>query len=379
MNNLSRRGALMLPLGLAAFTSACVQPPSGTMMPADPSGRADPEMRALLETLARLNPQPIETLSAADARRQPSLADAVKARALELSNTNPMRVIGSQQDMTLNTVPNPLIARLYRPVVNYSGPVPLIVYFHGGGWVIANIDTYDESARALCVESGAMVLSINYRQGPEVRFPGAHDDANVAYAWAVRNAASINADPNKIAIAGESAGGNLAINAAIYARDAGLPAPKVVASIYPVGGVDLNTPSYQQFANAKPLNKPMIEWFVRNYTRSPQDLQDPRMDLIGKADLSRLPPVILVNAEIDPLADDGVRLERKFRAAGTPVIQRTYPGVTHEFFGADPVLTKAKEAQSFVGAEIRRAFDAPALPPAGPVPRGRQPMRRPAM
>ncbi|WP_245214358.1 alpha/beta hydrolase [Pararoseomonas indoligenes] len=336
-------------------------------------------MRALLETLARLNPQPIETLSAADARRQPSLADAVKARALELSNTNPMRVIGSQQDMTLNTVPNPLIARLYRPVVNYSGPVPLIVYFHGGGWVIANIDTYDESARALCVESGAMVLSINYRQGPEVRFPGAHDDANVAYAWAVRNAASINADPNKIAIAGESAGGNLAINAAIYARDAGLPAPKVVASIYPVGGVDLNTPSYQQFANAKPLNKPMIEWFVRNYTRSPQDLQDPRMDLIGKADLSRLPPVILVNAEIDPLADDGVRLERKFRAAGTPVIQRTYPGVTHEFFGADPVLTKAKEAQSFVGAEIRRAFDAPALPPAGPVPRGRQPMRRPAM
>ncbi|WP_338662986.1 alpha/beta hydrolase [Pararoseomonas sp. SCSIO 73927] len=378
MNNLSRRGALMLPLGLTALTAACAQPPAGTTMPADPSGRADPEMRALLETFGRLDPRPIETLSAADARRQPSMADAVRARALELANTNPQRVIGSQQDMTLNTVPNPLIARLYRPIVNYAGPVPLIVYFHGGGWVIADIDTYDAGARALCVESAAMVLSINYRQGPEVRFPGAHDDANVAYAWAVRNAASINADPNKIAIAGESAGGNLALNAAIYARDAGLPAPKAVAAIYPVGGVDLNTASYQQFANAKPLNKPMIEWFVRNYTRGPQDLQDPRLDLIGKADLSRLPPVVIVNAEIDPLADDGVRLERKLRDAGTPVIQRTYPGVTHEFFGADAVLTKAKEAQTFVGAQMRQAFDAPARPAAAPA-RGRRPAPRPAM
>jgi acetyl esterase/lipase len=364
----------MLPLGLTAFTTACVQPSPGMMMPADPSGRADPEQRALLETLARLNPRPIETLSAAEARRQPSYATAVRARALELANNNPQRVIGSQEDITLSTVPAPLMARLYRPIPAHNRPLPLIVYFHGGGWVIADIDTYDASARALCVESEAIVLSVHYRQGPEFRFPTAHDDANVAYVWAARNAASLGADPGRIAIAGESAGGNLALNAAIYARDMRLPMPRAVASIYPVAGVDLNTPSYQQFANAKPLNKAMIEWFVRNYTRGPQDLQDPRLDLIGRADLAGLPPVILVNAEIDPLQSDGARLADKLRGAGVAVNHMVYPGVTHEFFGADAVLTKAKQAQAFVGGELRKAFAAQAAPAAA------RPMRRrPAM
>jgi len=364
----------MLPLGLAAFTAACVQPTPDMSAPADPSGLADPEQRALLETLKKLNPRPIETLTAAEARMQPSYADAVRARALELANSNPQRVIGSQEDITINTSPTPLQARIYRPIPADNRPLPLIVYFHGGGWVIANIDTYDASARALCVEGRALVLAVRYRQGPESRFPTAHDDAAAAYAWAVRNATTLNADPNKIALAGESAGGNLAVTAAIAARDAGLPLPKAIAAIYPVAGTDLNTPSYNQFANAKPLNKPMIEWFVRNYTRGPQDLQDPRLDLIGRANLAGLPPVILVNAQIDPLESDGTRLADKLRTSGVSVNHMVYPGVTHEFFGADAVLTKAREAQRFVGGQLRAAFDAPARPvPA----RGR--VRRPGM
>ncbi|MBP0445774.1 alpha/beta hydrolase [Roseomonas sp. SSH11] len=378
MTSVSRRGALLLPLGLAAFASACAPQDPTMMMPADPSGRADPEQRALLETLQRLNPRPIEALSAAEARRQPSYADAVKVRARELANTNPGRVIGSFEDITISTLPAPLRARLYRPIVAHSRPLPLIVYFHGGGWVIADIETYDFSARALSRLSEALVLSVHYRQGPEFRFPTAHDDANAAYAWAVRNAASLGADPGRIAVAGESAGGNLALNTAILARDTRLPLPRAVAAIYPVAGVDLNTPSYQQFANAKPLNRPAIEWFVRNYTRGPQDLQDPRLDLVGKADLAGLPPVVLVNAEIDPLASDGQRLAEKLRAAGVPVAHRLYPGVTHEFFGADAVLTRAREAQEFVGAEMQRIFAAPAAATA-PAPAGRRPMRRPAM
>ena len=378
MNPVSRRSALMLPLGLAALTSACAQQDPRMAMPADPTGRADPEQRALLETLARLNPRPIEALSAAEARRQPSYSDAVKARALELANTNPGRVIGSQEDITINTLPTPLRARLYRPIPAHNRPLPLIVYFHGGGWVISDIDTYDASARAICRLSEAMVLSVHYRQGPEFRFPTAHDDANVAYAWAVRNAASLGADATRVALAGESAGGNLALNAAIYARDNRVPAPIAIAAIYPVAGVDLDTPSDREFANAKPLNKPMIEWFVRNYTRGPQDLQDPRLDLIGKADLAGLPPVVLVNAEIDPLASDGTRLADKLRANGVVVQHNVYPGVTHEFFGADAVLSKARQAQEFVGAEMRRFFEAPVPVPAS-APRGRVPMRRPAM
>jgi len=375
MSSLSRRGALALPLGLAALTAACAQRDPMMGMPADPSGRADPEQRALLETLARLGGQPIESLTPAQARLQPSYADAVRARAAELSNTNPGRVIAGFEDITISTLPTPLQARLYRPIVATSGPIPLIVYFHGGGWVIAGIETYDSSARALCRLSEALVLSVHYRQGPEFRFPTAHDDANVAYAWAVQNAAALGADPARIAVAGESAGGNLALNVATFARDTRLPAPRAVAAIYPVGGVDLNTPSYQQFANAKPLNKPMIEWFVRNYTRGPQDLQDPRLDLIGKANLSNLPPVILVNAEIDPLASDGTRLADKLRGAGVVVNHQVYPGVTHEFFGADAVLTRAREAQEYVGGQLKAAFAAPAGAP--PAPPGRRPARRP--
>ncbi|WP_458096627.1 alpha/beta hydrolase [Roseomonas sp. WA12] len=377
MTTLSRRGALILPLGLAAFTAACVQPPSNAVMPADPTGRADPEMRALLETMGRLGIQPFEALSVAQARRQPSFADAVRARALEMANTNPQRVIGSQEDMTLSTLPNPLVARLYRPIPANNAPLPLIVYFHGGGWVVANIDTYDASARALCVETGALVLSINYRQGPEFRFPSAHDDANVAYAWAVRNAATLNADPNRIVLAGESAGGNLAINAAIYARDSGLPAPRAMALIYPVAGTDLTTPSYNDFAVAKPLSKASMQWFVQNYTRGPQDLQDPRLDVYRRAELAGLPPTIIVNAEIDPLQSDGELLAARLTAAGVPVNRRLYPGVTHEFFGADAVLSKAKDAQSFVGGELRRIMAGPAA--MAPAPRGRRPMRRPEM
>lgn len=376
MTTLSRRGALVLPLGLAALTAACVQPPPDAVMPADPTGRADPEMRALLESMARLGARPFEALSVTEARRQPSFADAVRARALEMGNVNPQRVIGSQEDMTLSTLPNPLIARLYRPIPANNAPLPLIVYFHGGGWVVSNIDTYDSSARALCVETGALVLSINYRQGPEFRFPAAHDDANVALVWAIRNAATINADPSRIVLAGESAGGNLAIDAAIYARDSGLPAPRALALIYPVAGTDLTTPSYNDFAVAKPLSKASIQWFVQNYTRSPQDLQDPRLDVYRRANLANLPPTVIVSAEIDPLQSDGELLAAKLTAAGVPVSRRLYPGVTHEFFGADAVLTKAREAQSFVGGELRRILAGPAA--MEPAARGRRPMRPPA-
>jgi len=374
MTKLSRRGAMMLPLGLAGLAAACAPAARQMAVTADPSGRADPEMLSLLESYARLNPTPIETLSPADARRQPSMADAVRARALEQQNINPQRPINSFLDTSLTTVPNALQARIYRPISGSAGPLPVILYFHGGGWVIAGIETYDSSARALCADAQAIVVSVHYRQGPEFRFPTAHDDANLAYAWLVANAGAIGGDPNRIAIVGESAGGNLAINTAIFARDRRMGSPRAVVAIYPVGGVDLETPSYREFANAKPLNKAGIQWFVANYTTGPQDLQDPRLDLAGRADLRGLPPVFIVNAEIDPLQSDGARLEEKIRASGGQVTRTVYPGVTHEFFGADAVLTKARQAQRLVSEQLTAAFAAaPAAAPA------RATRRRPAM
>ncbi|MFH5923784.1 alpha/beta hydrolase [Roseomonas xinghualingensis] len=373
MAMLSRRGTMLLPLGLAGLTAACAHSPSEAVLVPDPSGRADPEQRALLETYAQLGARPVEALTPAEARAQPSFADAVRSRALAMQNTNPQRVIGSQEDMTLNTVPTPLRARLYRPIPAHNRPLPLIVYFHGGGWVTGNIDTYDATARALCAESEALVLSVQYRQAPEFRFPAAQDDANVAWVWAVTNAASLGADPNNIAIAGESSGANLAINAALYAREMGARMPRAMVLIYPVAGTDMNAPSYVQFGNARPLGKASVAWHLQNYTRSPADLRDPRLDVYNRADLAGLPPAIIVNAEIDPLQSDGERLAEKLRVAGVLVQRVVYPGVTHEFFGADAVLGKAREAQRFVGEQVRIAFAAPPAPQPAPRRRTRQP------
>ncbi|MFT8244428.1 alpha/beta hydrolase [Roseomonas sp. BN140053] len=377
MTPLSRRSALLMGLATPALLSACATPSMG---PADPSGRADPEMRALLESLAALNPRPIETLTAAEARRQPTLADAAVRLARQQGKPTAPRELPLVRDLTIPGPGGPLNARVYSPAqvpaMPNQAPLPLIVYFHGGGWVIADLDVYDTSCRALAADSNAVVLSVNYRRGPESKFPAAHDDAYATYVWAVQNAATLGAMPNKVAIVGESAGGNLAIATAITTKVNNAPMPVALGLVYPVAGTDLTTPSYVTYANAKPLNRPMIEWFVRNYTNGGTDLQDPRLDVYGRADLRGLPRTVIVNAEIDPLADDGARLEEKLRAAGVPTARRVFPGVTHEFFGADAVLSKAKEAQTFLAAELRAVFLSPVSNgPAPPAPRGRRIIR----
>jgi len=373
MIHLSRRGALMLPLGLTALTAGCAMS-DAPMMPADPTGRADPETRAVLEHLARLNPKPLPTLSAPEGRRQPAFADGVKVRMRELGLSAPS--LARVENVTINVTPTPLMGRLYSAQPRGQSAQPLIVYYHGGGWVIADIDTYDASCRALARETGAIVLAVHYRQGPEVKFPGAHDDANAAYAWALANAAQLGADPFRVAVVGESAGGNLAIDVAIYARDARLTAPRAMGLIYPVAGTDTDTPSYRDSVNAKPLDRATILWMVQNYTNGPADLQDPRLNVYGRANLAGLPPAIIVNAEIDPLREDGARLEAKLREAGVSVKRMVYPGVTHEFFGADAVIAQARQAQSFVGMELKTALGAPGSAPPAPA---RRAMRRPTM
>jgi acetyl esterase/lipase len=348
-------------LAMPALLAACASSP-------DPTGEADQEMRALLESFAKLNPRPIERLDAVEARRQPSLKDAVEARLREQGRQPTPREMAHVQDISIPTPMGPTLrGRLYVPPgANMQGRNPLVVYYHGGGWVIADLDTYDASARALAAESGAVVLSVHYRQGPEVRFPGAHEDAVSAWRWAAANAAQLGGDVRRMAVVGESAGGNLALNVAIAARDQGLPRPVAIGAIYPVAGTDLETPSYARYAGAKPLNKPMIQWFVRNYTRGDRDLMDSRLNLYRRANLAGLPRTLIVNAQIDPLLDDGARLEEAMTRAGSPVRRIVHPGVTHEFFGADTVLSRAQIAQREMGEELRAAFaavPAPVIPP----------------
>ena len=360
--NSARGRAIIVAAVAAAMVGACAtretpKPADTTAMmsqtpaAATPSapGMPDAEMQAVLDELAALSGKPIETLTPAEARKQPTPTDAVKQLLVKLGKptTPPPGVT-----MTTKTVAG-LPANIYTP--DGAGPFPIIVYYHGGGWVIANKDVYDGGARSLAIGAKAVVISADYREAPEHKFPAAHDDAIAVYKWALANAASIKGDPKKVAVAGESAGGNLAVATAIAARDMKLQAPVAVISVYPIAGRDTATASYVENAMAKPLSRAMMSWFFDKYQHGDADGTDPRINLVS-ADLAGLPPVTIINAQIDPLRTDGEMLAAKIRAAGGTVDQKTYDGVTHEFFGMGAVHSKAKDAEAYAVAALMKAF-----------------------
>jgi len=259
----------------------------------------------------------------------------------------------SSKDIMIPGAAGQLPARVYTPAGR--GPFPVIVYYHGGGWVIADKQTYDGGARGLSKAANAVVVSVDYRRAPEAKFPAQWDDALAAYKWTAANAAQLKGDPAKLALAGESAGGNLAVATAVAARDAGMPKPVAILSVYPVAQTSTDTPSYNTYADAKPLNRPMIKWFVENLTTSPADLKDPRLQLVD-ANLTGLPPVTIINAQIDPLLDDGAMLQAALTKAGVPVERKVYDGATHEFFGTAAVTQDGRDAQAFAGDRLKTAF-----------------------
>ncbi|CAN5271357.1 alpha/beta hydrolase [soil metagenome] len=300
--------------------------------------RADDDMMALLEAFSSLDPNAIEKLTPTEARRNPTVADAVEVLLKQQGrSTAPEQLVPgvSSRDVSIEGAAGSLPARLYTPAG--TGPFPVIVYFHGGGWVIADKQVYDGGARGLAKQANAIVVSVDYRQAPENKFPAAWDDALAAYRWVAANVANINGDPARMGIAGESAGGNLAVATAIAVRDAGLPAPRHVLAVYPVAQTSLNTESELENAVAMPLNRAMVKWFVTHLIRNEDDLKDPRLNLI-EADLKGLPSVTIVSARIDPLRSDSGKLEDALQKAGVPVEHRDFEGVTHEFFGCAAVL-----------------------------------------
>ena len=360
---LMRRIAPFLSTGIAIAiaASAAIAAPeqikAGGKTAAKTSGAPpDKDMQAVLDALASLKPKPIEKLSAVEARKQPGPADAVKlVLKKQGKSTDPATLVSgvTSVDRTVTGAAGELPARIYTP--EGAGPFPVIVYYHGGGWVIANKESYDGGARGLAKEAQAVVVSIDYRQAPEHKFPASWDDSLAAYKWTLSNAASIKGDPKKIAVAGESAGGNLAVATAIAARDGGLQAPVHVLAVYPIAQTSTSTESYTENAMAKPLNRVMMQWFIDKTVSSPKDTKDPRMQLTA-AKLQGLPSVTVINAAIDPLRSDGAQLEDALKIAGVPVERKVYDGVTHEFFGMAAVVQKAKEAQSYAGQRLKQAF-----------------------
>ena len=235
----------------------------------------------------------------------------------------------------------------------------MVVYFHCGCWVIADLDDYDASARALANAAGAVVMSVSYRQAPLYQFPAAHEDAFAAYQWAIANAAQINGNPAKVAVAGESAGGNLAAAITLMARDRNVRQPVYQVLIYPITDTNAETASYKENANAMPLSKPGAQWFLDKYLRNAGDATNPYIAPMRATSVAGLPPATIINAQIDPLRTDGEQYAAKLRAGGITVDQTTYPGVTHEFFGMGAVVDKANQAVAQAAAGLRRAFAAP--------------------
>lgn len=325
-------------------------------------GKPDIPMQHVLDHLAKLGGKPIETLTPQEARLQPTPTDAVKAILEETIKEQDPKLGIQTRDITIDGAAGPLQARVYSPNLDSTDLKPLVVYFHGGGFVIADLDVYDGGPRGVSRFADVVVLSVHYRQAPENKFPAAHDDATAAYKWALANAQTIGGDPQKIAVMGESAGGNLAINVSIAARDQGLPAPKHQVLVYPLVGNDLNAESYVENATAKPLNKPMIEWFVKHTFNDQSETADPRVNVVGAADLRGLPSSTVILAEIDPMRTEGEQLAEKLEAAGVGVRHKTFHGSTHEFFGMGLVVPDAAVAQQFAAHELKRAFGTAILP-----------------
>lgn len=329
-------------------------PPPPSIMDTRPPV-ADADMQAVLDQLAALDPRPIEQLSPVKARIQPSAADATRARMRTLRMSTAPDPAVTTRDVAYGADPMQY-ARVYRPVGTIGGrPLPVVVYYHGGGFVIADVNTYDAAPRLLSKQLNAIVVSVEYRHAPEFRFPAQHNDAATAYRWVLANAAGWGGDPRTVVLAGESAGGNLAVATAIYARDNRLTQPVHVLAVYPIANSATTLPSRRDSADAKPLNGAMLKWFGHYYSRTPADLADPRINLV-KANLRGLPPVTIVNSQIDPLRSDGETLAQALRAAGVRVEQRTFPGVTHESFGMGMVVKGAADQNAYAVARVRAAL-----------------------
>lgn len=316
----------------------------------------DGEMAALLRVMIASDPKPFYELPPRLARKHPTPADAVKLLLRERGESTDPEAVGDVDDRTIDGPGGDIEVRIYKPArASADQLLPVVFYIHGGGWVIADLDTYDASCRGICNKAHAIVVSTHYRQAPENKFPAAHEDTYAAYGWTLEHARDFGGDPSRVAILGESAGGNMAAAICLNAREEGVRLPLHQVLVYPIAGSDTRTESYREMTEAQPLNTPAMRWFFEQYLSSAEEGQSPVISLY-EADLSGLPPATIINAELDPLRTDGERLAQRFRESGVAVEQTTYPGVTHEFFGMSAVVSKAEQAQQQAAAALRSAF-----------------------
>ncbi len=253
--------------------------------------------------------------------------------------------IGSVDQRTVTGPGGDLALRIYWP--QGEGLFPLLVFFHGSGFVLCSLDTHDGMCRNLCAGTQCIVVSVDYRLAPEHKFPAGLDDCVFATRWVAEHAAELNGDPARIAIGGDSAGGNMAAAAALRLRDEGGPPLRGQLLIYPVTDYHTpGTPSYQQNAEGYGLTRDTMLWFWDHYLNSPADAANPLASPLRARDLGGLPPALVVTAEYDPLCDEGELYAARLREAGTPAITSRWDGMNHGFFFWAGRVDKAGEAMA---------------------------------
>jgi acetyl esterase len=268
----------------------------------------------------------------------------------------PGEPVGLVEDRAVPGPAGDIPVRVYRPASPPDRPLPLVVLFHGGGWTIGSVEGHDPLSRALANRAGVVVVSVEYRLGPEHRFPAAVEDAIAATGWAAEHASELGGDPDRLVVAGDSAGGNLAAVVAIDARDRGGPAIAFQVLVYPATDLRRHDwPSFRENGEGYFLTVRDMEWFEGHYLRSPADRDDWRVSPAAAASHAGLPPALVLTAEYDPLRDQGEAYASQLRAAGVPVRVVRYAGQIHAFLSLE-MLDESKTALDDIAAELRSAL-----------------------
>ncbi len=301
----------------------------------------DPQIQALIDLRAAF--PPMHTLSVADARAQMAAREIPGLRIPEVSAVRQIEIAGPG---------GPLALRIYTPLGD--GPFPLMVFFHGSGFVVCDLDTHDAMCRNLAAGSGCVVVSVDYRLAPEHKFPAAPDDCLAATRWSVAHAAELGADPDRVLVAGDSAGGNLATVTALRIRDEGGPRLIGQLLIYPVTDhYSAGFPSYTENADGYGLTRQGMEWFWNHYLADPAHATHPHAAPLRAASLAGLPRALVVTAQYDPLRDEAEVYGERLRNEGVPVEIRRWNGVNHGFFFVPGLVDRADAAIDEACAWVR--------------------------
>ncbi len=306
----------------------------------------DPQAGEFLKKLAALNAPALHELTLEQARRQ---AVPISGPIREVARIDNRRIPGPNGEIPV---------RIYQPAdVAATRPAPALVFFHGGGWVICNLDTYDSLCRDLALAADCVVVSVDYRLAPEHKFPAAADDAYAATVWVCDHSNELNIDPNRIAVAGDSAGGNLAAVVSLMARDRGNPAIAFQVLIYPITDYSFDTESYQANSEGYFLTRMIMEWFWEQYLECPEDGTHPYASPLRADDLSNLPPALVTTAGFDPLCDEGRAYAQRLQAAGNDTELVHYEGMIHGYVRRTDLFDRARETVDLIGDRLKKKLN----------------------